>query len=85
MAVLKTIGTITAVLVALFVYSLKVGGVYHPIQCTLFGVHCPPRPTVEGTTIQKYEPLIADYQAIFNRGDDLISCFAVYSTLINTI
>jgi hypothetical protein len=79
MSLLKTITAIVAVVVALFIYSLKVGGVYHPIQCTLLGIQCPVKPTVEGTTIEKYESLISDYQAIFNRGDDLLSCFAVHS------
>jgi CubicO group peptidase (beta-lactamase class C family) len=89
MQILRAAGGVLVVLVALFAYTLRFGGLYHPPQCTLFGVHCPQVAKVEGTTSSRLKPLVSHYQQIINRGDELESCFVVYSTycilLINII
>ncbi|KAL0488315.1 hypothetical protein AKO1_008807 [Acrasis kona] len=69
---------ISVCIVATTIYILQYGATFHTPQCTLLGFNCPPSVVVDGFTTDKYRALREVYQEMFDQGEDLTSCFAVY-------
>ncbi|KAL0488950.1 beta-lactamase domain-containing protein [Acrasis kona] len=78
MGLLSKLFFIVALLLAVLSYVLRFGATYHTPQCTLFGIQCPNKTVVEGYIHQDYAPLKEFYQAMFDQGEELYSCLAVY-------
>ncbi|KAL0491991.1 beta-lactamase domain-containing protein [Acrasis kona] len=78
MPILKRALSVVVVLVSVLLYAVIKGGTYHSPQCTLFNIGCPKQVVVEGYTKPKYSKLKSIYQKLFEDGNDVASCFAIF-------
>jgi CubicO group peptidase (beta-lactamase class C family) len=70
--------TIAVGIFAALIYAITQGGTYHPPQCTLLGIECPKPVVVEGYVAPKYAKMKQVYQNLFDAGNDVASCVAVF-------
>ncbi|KAL0479765.1 beta-lactamase domain-containing protein [Acrasis kona] len=78
MSIIYKVVSVVVAIVSISLFGIIKGGTYHSPQCTLFNIGCPKRAVVEGYTKPKYSKIKQVYQKLFDDGEDVASCFAVF-------
>lgn len=81
MPILHRIAAVVVVVFGVIIYGATSGGTYHSLSCTLFNIGCPKPVVVDGYTSPRYEKMREVYQKLFDDGEDLASCFAVFGNI----